>query len=79
MNKYKELQLDIKLPDFLQDDINMLLNFLNNGGDPDLSDIYRSTIRNDINCCEHYDFDDDVGNSLRKYYVYGGIFEENEQ
>lgn len=74
MKKYKKINIDIELPTFLENDIAEFLLYLNNGGNVLLSDVYRATIRNDINECEGYTIDEENATILREYYVNGGIF-----
>ena len=73
---YKRLDVGVELPEYIEDDIQLLLDYLNAGNNILLSDVYRSNLRLDINSSEGYDFDSDVAEMLRNYYVRGGIFDE---
>ena len=70
------MDVGVELPEYIEDDIQLLLDYLNAGNNILLSDVYRSNLRLDINSSEGYDFDSDVAEMLRNYYVRGGIFDE---
>ena len=46
---YKRLDVGVELPEYIEDDIQLLLDYLNAGNNILLSDVYRSNLRLDIN------------------------------
>lgn len=72
----KIVKLKIKrLPKFLQEDINALINAINSG--KRLYDCELSEVLGDINQCESCHLIDSMtANMLRDYYVNGGCFDE---
>lgn len=67
----EKLILDFNIPDFLENDIDDLINEVNSGG---LSvDCWQEQIRADLNCCDN--LTDEQKNIIRKYYWEGyGIY-----
>lgn len=72
MKKYSELKVDFNIPEFLQDDIQEFVTYLNENPNGTLADCYESEIRSDINWCNQLTKEQEE--ILRNYYVKGGIF-----
>ena len=71
MKKYKELNVDFEIPWRIQQDIEQMMDYLNNGGE--YPDVYIDNLKSDINS---YDIDltPDQQEVLRNYYCRGGLY-----
>lgn len=70
---YKRLEIDFELPETIEDDIEEMLEYMNNGGQ--FPDVYMDNLRSDLNCYK-IDFEDYQVEMLKDYYCRGGIFNE---
>jgi len=73
--RYKRLEVSAELPECINDDINMILDYLNSGRDPGLADIYMDNMDSDLKSYIE-DLGEDLFWDLRLYYVKGGILED---
>ena len=73
--KYKALDIKVKLPPELEDDITNFLNYLNEDGDHLSEDYYRTEINCTLNwCIREKKLDDETIQKLKAYYVFEGIY-----
>jgi|GEM_PF-1660294 len=76
--KYRKLVVDFEVPECIEADIEQMLNYLNNGGNPNFIDIYIDNMKSDINSFEE-DLEYEDAWMLRNYYCLGGIFLNTEE
>lgn len=75
--KYKALEIDFKLPELLQEDIDNFVRNLNEKSGS-LADCYEQEIRNVLNGCDDTLEEGQIA-LLREYYVKGGIYKAGEE
>ena len=68
--KYKKLELSFVIPDYLEEEIELFLDHINNGSGS-LEDCYRTEIKLMI---RDSDISEEKKQLLRDYYVNGGIY-----
>lgn len=59
----------------MQDASQEMLDYLNQGGNPELADVYENDIDADLKGCDLCLTEEQIA-ELRDYYVWGGIFNE---
>lgn len=69
---YNKLNIDFNIPDFLEEEINVFVDYLNNS-DGLSEDCYREEISLMIRDSE---LSDDRKKLLKDYYVWGGIYND---
>jgi hypothetical protein len=70
-NVFKKLDIDFELPLLIEEDIQEMLDYLNDGGL--LPDVYIDNLKSDLNSYK-IDFSEDQLKKLKDYYCRGGIF-----
>ena len=73
---YKKLDIDFEIPQLLEDEINEMVDYLNNGGR--FPDCNEEDIRNTLNGCDLCLEPEQIA-LLRQYYCRGGIYKSNDE
>ena len=78
--KIKPLQLDFTIPDYLQEDIDELINYVNENEDPISIDCYECQLYATINATKNNNrLTQDMANVLLDYYVFRGWIKTNRK